>query len=219
MDSLDDQLAHFNSISWCSKLLSDPNLIIRPLVSRAYSHKGHAFEYCAKTLNTPTTIPFFLAFMHPPTSQVEATDNVYDAPTGDSDKQSLESRFATKVYFLLTLGHGLTTFREGFCHGGVVATILDECNGAVGVANKMFGLMKPLMHVTHSMSVTYLRPVPVDTTVLVTATLTKVDGDKKFVVEGEMSDESGRVLVKSEVNYVVLDRQMEAFGSHVKGKF
>ncbi|KAF9877179.1 hypothetical protein CkaCkLH20_05445 [Colletotrichum karsti] len=193
MDSLDNQLAHFNSIPWCSKLLSDPNLIIRPLVSRAYSHKDHAFEYFAKTLNTPTTIPFFLAFMHPPASQVEATDNVYDAPTGDSDKQSLESRFATKI--------------------------LDECNGAVGVANKMFGLMKPLMHVTHSMSVTYLRPVPVDTTVLVTATLTKVDGDKKFVVEGEMSDENGKVLVKSEVNYVVLDRQMEAFGSHVKGKF
>lgn len=130
--------------------------------------------------------------MHPLTLRVEITGNVYDAAMEDLDERSLESRFATNVDFLPTLGHGLTTFRDGICHGDVVATILDECSGAVGMANKMYTVMKPLMHVTRSVSVTYLRPVPVDMTVLVTTTLTKLEGGKRFVVAGEMSDGNER---------------------------
>ncbi|KAF3799277.1 hypothetical protein GCG54_00001317 [Colletotrichum gloeosporioides] len=88
--------------------------------------------------------------MHTPTAQVEAADNAHDVLKQDLEKQPLESRFITKVSFLLALGHRLMTFREGSCHGGVMLAIFEECNWALGAAKTMYGLMKPLMHVVHS---------------------------------------------------------------------
>ncbi|KAJ0271165.1 hypothetical protein COL940_011196 [Colletotrichum noveboracense] len=70
-------------------------------------------------------------------TQVDAADTAYDALNANLDKQSLGSRFTTKVSFLLTLGHGLTMFREDFCYGGAMATILGECNGALALATRM----------------------------------------------------------------------------------
>ncbi|KAE9579260.1 hypothetical protein CGMCC3_g4598 [Colletotrichum fructicola] len=64
-------------------------------------------------------------------------NTAYDALNGNLDKQSLDSRFTTRVSFLLTLGHGLTLFREDFCHGGAMATILGDCNGALALATRM----------------------------------------------------------------------------------
>ncbi|KAL0943242.1 set domain-containing protein 5 [Colletotrichum truncatum] len=218
MDSWDDQLAHFKSIPWCAELLSEPDLLIRPLISRTGSRKTRAFEFIGVTLNSEATVPFLLAFLHPPTSQAEAAEKNHDLPLEERNKLPLEERFATKLYCLVTLGHGLTSFREGLCHGGAVASLFDECNGALGIVNKMFGLMEPKMHVTQSMNVTYLRPVPTQTTVLITSTLTRVEGTRRFVVQGEMADENGTVLVKSEVVYVILDKPMDAMRSVIKEK-
>ncbi|KAI8264616.1 hypothetical protein K4K58_012074 [Colletotrichum sp. SAR11_239] len=91
----DNQLAHFNSIPWCAKVLSAQDLIVRAS-SAENVHKGHAFKFFAVTMNTAAITPDFVAFMHQPAAQVEAVDNAYNALNEDLDKQPLESRFATK---------------------------------------------------------------------------------------------------------------------------
>lgn len=190
-DTWEDQIAHFRAIPWCDKVLSEPGIIARPPVSRQFDPENRIFEYWGVTLHSAATVPFFVGCYHLPVSPPHINDQ-------GPDQRSLEERFVTKARFFLTLGHGLSTSKKEWCHGGVIASIFDECMGAVGFINKLNGLMPMLPQVTQTLNITYIQPVPTMATVACTAVLKRMEGSRKFVVEAEITNEEGTILAKAE---------------------
>jgi uncharacterized protein (TIGR00369 family) len=85
----------------------------------------------------------------------------------------------------------------GYCHGGIIATILDE---AMAKLNKLHGIVA----VTGHMVVDYLRPVPLEKPILVEARETKVKGRRRFR-EGEILNKSGEVLARATGVFIAVD--------------
>ncbi|KAE9578387.1 hypothetical protein CGCF415_v012756 [Colletotrichum fructicola] len=189
-----DQIAYFNTIPWVSATLSEPGLISMPPITRHFDPSLRASEFWGVTLHSKATIPYFIGCFHPPPSSTP------------SDSAPLEERYIAHVRFFLKLSHGLSTLERERVHGGVVASIFDECAGAVGFVNKMYGRMEMLPHVTRTLELEYRRAVPVGAVVGVVARLVKVE-ERTFVVEMEMVDEEGVVLARAEAGYVVLEKK------------
>jgi acyl-coenzyme A thioesterase PaaI-like protein len=92
---------------------------------------------------------------------------------------------------------------HGFINGGVVATLLD-CHSAWTAAwhlKERLGVDTLPLAVTAELSVTYLRPTPVDVTLHVRAHVTEAS-DRKAIVEGEASSD-GVARVRSRGVFVV----------------
>lgn len=85
----------------------------------------------------------------------------------------------------------------GYLHGGIIATILDEVMGKV---SRFHGIQA----VTAELTVEYLRPVPVDTDLVVEGYEVKRDGRNLYFV-GEIRDTSGAVLARSRARFVEID--------------
>ncbi|CAI0652641.1 unnamed protein product [Colletotrichum noveboracense] len=188
-----DQIAYFNTIPWVSAILREPGLISMPPITRHFDPSLRASEFWGVTLHSKATIPYFIGCFHPP------------PPSTPSDSAPLEEKYIAHVRFFLKLAHGLSTLERERVHGGVVASIFDECAGAVGFVNKMYGRMEMLPHVTRTLELEYRRTVPVGAVVGVIARLVRVEG-RTFAVEMEMVDEEGAVLAKAEAGYVVLEK-------------
>ncbi|KAJ0335446.1 hypothetical protein COL154_013720 [Colletotrichum chrysophilum] len=188
-----DQIAYFNTIPWVSAILREPGLISMPPITRHFDPSLRASEFWGVTLHSKTTIPYFIGCFHPP------------PPSTPSDSAPLEEKYIAHVRFFLKLAHGLSTLERERVHGGVVASIFDECAGAVGFVIKMYGRMEMLPHVTRTLELEYRRTVPVVAVVGVIARLVRVEG-RTFAVEMEMVDEEGAVLAKAEAGYVVLEK-------------
>src|ERR1700687_3616951 len=76
----------------------------------------------------------------------------------------------------------------GHCHGGIIATILDE---AMGKVNKL----RQVIAVTAQMTVDYLRPVPLHTPLRVESRgVTSLQ--RKHVNMGEILNQKGEVLAR-----------------------
>ncbi len=86
---------------------------------------------------------------------------------------------------------------SGYLHGGIIATILDEVMGKV---SRFHGIQA----VTAELNVDYLRPVPVDTDLVVEGYEVKRDGRNLHVV-GEIRNASGMVLARSRARFVEID--------------
>ncbi|KAJ0359591.1 hypothetical protein COL26b_014319 [Colletotrichum chrysophilum] len=187
-----DQIAYFNTIPWVSAILREPGLISMPPITRHFDPSLRASEFWGVTLHSKTTIPYFIGCFHPP------------PPSTPSDSAPLEEKYIAHVRFFLKLAHGLSTLERERVHGGVVASIFDECAGAVGFVIKMYGRMEMLPHVTRTLELEYRRTVPVVAVVGVIARLVRVEG-RTFAVEMEMVDEEGAVLAKAEAGVVLQD--------------
>ncbi|KAJ0267694.1 hypothetical protein COL940_014119 [Colletotrichum noveboracense] len=187
-----DQIAYFNTIPWVSAILREPGLISMPPITRHFDPSLRASEFWGVTLHSKATIPYFIGCFHPP------------PPSTPSDSAPLEEKYIAHVRFFLKLAHGLSTLERERVHGGVVASIFDECAGAVGFVNKMYGRMEMLPHVTRTLELEYRRTVPVGAVVGVIARLVRVEG-RTFAVEMEMVDEEGAVLAKAEAGVVLQD--------------
>lgn len=85
----------------------------------------------------------------------------------------------------------------GYLHGGIIATILDEVMGKV---SRFHGVQA----VTAELTVEYLRPVPVDTDLIVEGYEAKRDGRNLYFV-GEIRDTSGTLLARSRARFVEVD--------------
>ncbi|GKT44890.1 acyl-coenzyme A thioesterase THEM4 [Colletotrichum spaethianum] len=195
------QMAHFQAISWVAKEVSEPNIIIREPVSRVFDPEVRAFEFWGSTLHSATTVPFFIgAYYLPP----ESDERTLDAE--GPDQRPFDQRFVTRSRFFLTLGRGVSTMDKSLCHGGVVASILDECAGAICWINKAHGFLEFLPQVTMSLNISYLKPVPTMSTVAVTAFLRRIDG-LKLDVDVMLMNEVGTVLAKAEAVYVSIDKR------------
>src|SRR6516225_10553300 len=85
----------------------------------------------------------------------------------------------------------------GHAHGGIIATILDE---AMGKVNKL----RNVIALTRSMTVEYLRPVPLGKALTVIGREQSVNG-REHINVGEIADESGVVLARSTGKFIAIE--------------
>jgi uncharacterized protein (TIGR00369 family) len=85
----------------------------------------------------------------------------------------------------------------GHCHGGIIATILDE---AMGKVNKL----RQVIALTSRITVEYLRPVPLDKPLHVESREVSVRG-RRHVNMAEIINRKGEVLARSRGLFIVID--------------
>src|SRR5437868_5226211 len=85
----------------------------------------------------------------------------------------------------------------GHCHGGIIATILDE---AMGKVNKL----RQVVALTSEITVNYLKPVPLKQPLRVESREVKVKG-RKHINMAEILNEKGEVLARSEGVFIAID--------------
>src|SRR6202045_925652 len=85
----------------------------------------------------------------------------------------------------------------GHCHGGIIATILDEAMGKVNKLHHVIAL-------TREMTVEYLKPVPLHKPLRVEGREVKIRG-RTHVNSAEILNEKGEVLARSRGVFVAID--------------
>ena len=85
----------------------------------------------------------------------------------------------------------------GYCHGGIIATILDD---AMGKLNKL----RQVTAVTAQMKIDYLRPVPLNKPLRVDSRELRVRGHKHYHM-AEILNEAGDTLARSHGIFVAID--------------
>jgi len=93
----------------------------------------------------------------------------------------------------------------GHCHGGIIATILDE---AMGKVNKL----RQVIALTSEITVKYLKPVPLNRPLRVESREVEVTG-RKHINMAEILNEKGEVLARSQGLFIAIDprRMFAAF--------
>ena len=138
----------------------------------------------AETLNTDDTIKACLSFYKQP-------------PLG--------ARHVDEVCMLLSLGYGVNGYPH-LCHGGVVATIVDEVMGNLLTVNKnMDNAAIGGTSVTAYLNITYLKPVATPQTVLLTANFREIK-ERKYYIDASVKDGFGVFLATAEALWVRVDR-------------
>src|SRR6266853_5941958 len=85
----------------------------------------------------------------------------------------------------------------GHCHGGIIATLLDE---AMGKVNKL----RHVVALTREMTVEYLKPVPLHKPLRVVGRETKVLG-RTHVNAAEILNDKNEVLARSRGIFIAID--------------
>jgi uncharacterized protein (TIGR00369 family) len=85
----------------------------------------------------------------------------------------------------------------GFIHGGIIATVLDEVMGKVC-------RFRGVRAVTAELSIEYLKPVPVDTDLVVEGYEVEMKGRNLFLA-GDIRDVSRKVLARGKGRFVIID--------------
>jgi uncharacterized protein (TIGR00369 family) len=95
----------------------------------------------------------------------------------------------------------------GHCHGGIIATILDD---AMGKVNKL----RNVVALTKEMTVEYLKPVPLHKPLRVEGREVRVRG-RQHINAAEISNEKGEVLARSRGTFIAIDAE-KMFAKFVK---
>jgi uncharacterized protein (TIGR00369 family) len=95
----------------------------------------------------------------------------------------------------------------GHCHGGIIATVLDE---AMGKVNKL----RQVIAVTSKMTVNYLKPVPLNQPLRVESREEGVRGRRHTNV-AEILNQKGEVLARSRGLFIAIDPE-KMFGKFVE---
>jgi len=95
----------------------------------------------------------------------------------------------------------------GHCHGGIIATILDD---AMGKVNKLHHVVA----VTKEMTVEYLKPVPLDKPLRVEGREVSVHG-RQHINMAEILNENDEVLARSRGTFIAIDPE-KMFGKFVE---
>ena len=88
----------------------------------------------------------------------------------------------------------------GHAHGGIIATLLDE---AMSKANRQHGIVA----MTRQMEIDYLRPVPLQTPLTLTARRTAQQG-RQHHCEAEIANASGTILARGKALFIAIDRSL-----------
>ncbi len=118
--------------------------------------------------------------------------------TYDKQRQSFVCRFRLDERYTGPPGH---------CHGGIIATILDE---AMGKVNKL----RQVIALTSEMTVNYLRPVPLNQPLRVESRAVSSRG-RKHVNMGEILNRKGEVLARGQALFISVDAK-RMFAKFVK---
>ena len=94
----------------------------------------------------------------------------------------------------------------GHCHGGIIATILDEAMGKVNKLRRVIAL-------TSEITVRYLKPVPLHTPLRVEGKEVSVHG-RQHINMAEIMNEKGEVLARSRGTFIAIDPE-KMFGKFV----
>ena len=106
----------------------------------------------------------------------------------DKDGEGFVSRFRLSKRYTGPPGH---------CHGGIIATILDD---AMSKLTKLRGVVA----VTSQMKIDYLRPVPLHTPLRVQSRAVAKRG-RRLIHMAEIVNENGKVLARSRGVFVIID--------------
>jgi uncharacterized protein (TIGR00369 family) len=87
----------------------------------------------------------------------------------------------------------------GHCHGGIIATILDE---AMGKVNKL----RHVIALTSEITVDYVKPVPLNRPLRVESRELRVRG-RKHVNVAEILNQKGETLARSRGTFIAIDPQ------------
>jgi uncharacterized protein (TIGR00369 family) len=85
----------------------------------------------------------------------------------------------------------------GYCHGGIIATILDD---AMSKLNKL----RHVIAVTSKMTVEYIRPVPLNKPLHVESHELSKRG-RRLTHIAEISDATGKLLARSKGVFIIID--------------
>jgi uncharacterized protein (TIGR00369 family) len=106
----------------------------------------------------------------------------------DEERQTFVCRFRLGKRYTGPPGH---------CHGGIIASILDD---AMGKVNKLHHVVA----LTREMTVEYLKPVPLHKPLRVEGREVKVQG-RTHVNSAEILDENDKVLARSRGIFIAID--------------
>ena len=95
----------------------------------------------------------------------------------------------------------------GHCHGGIIASILDD---AMGKVNKL----RQVVALTREMTVEYLKPVPLHTSLRVEGHEIEVRG-AKHINAAEILNEKNEVLARSRGIFIEIDPE-KMFAKHIE---
>ncbi|PCD17918.1 hypothetical protein FGRA07_07386 [Fusarium graminearum] len=157
--------------------------------------------WTASLLSAPDTIPFLPSCRNP---QSSAHDQLFGnslnnarglthflsyfrAPSVEVAKDP--SHNITEIVVLVSVGEGVSGY-PGIVHGGIVTALLDESMGTIFDLNG-------------TLDVKFLKHVPTDSVLCITAIAEKIDG-RKTTVRGEMKDEQGQLLASCSSKWVAL---------------
>lgn len=223
------QIAYFRTIPWCASYLDSPTLVINQSVSRALKPAHSNLDsLISRTLNRPDAIPAYITFYSPPSSS-SSSPSPPNSRSGNQDGSTPD--LVTEVSALVALGPMINGW-DGICHGGIVATLLDEVMGQVFAVNKQHGaLNRKVPAMTGYLNTRYERPVRTGgkekggegrekgvgegkgaNVVLVRARLVKREG-RKFWLEAEVvgPGKGGKgevVLARGEALFIMLKKEM-----------
>src|SRR2546423_12237706 len=108
--------------------------------------------------------------------------------TYDEASKSCGSRFRLDKRYTGPPGH---------CHGGIIATILDE---AMGKVNKL----RQVVALTSEITIDYLKPVPLNKPLRVESREVRVHG-RRHINMGEILNPKGEVLARGQGLFVAID--------------
>jgi len=108
--------------------------------------------------------------------------------THDEESNSFVSKFKLGKRYTGPPGH---------CHGGIIATILDE---AMGKVNKL----RHVIALTSEITVKYLKPVPLRHPLRVVSREVSVTG-RKHINMAEILNEDGQILARSQGLFIAID--------------
>jgi uncharacterized protein (TIGR00369 family) len=108
--------------------------------------------------------------------------------TLDEERQTFVCKFRLSKRYTGPPGH---------CHGGVIASILDDAMGKVNKLHHVIALTK-------EMTVEYLKPVPLHKPLRVEGREVKVQG-RMHINEAEIRNENNEVLARSRGTFIAID--------------
>lgn len=180
-----DHEARFRSIPWCAALLSNPDFT--PTVTASREPKASTEDsFFAETLQSDRTIRSCVSLQHNPSS----------AP----------DRAIPEVRIILELGDGVNG-HPNICHGGFVATVLDEAMGVLLTVNmendrrRDPSLPGSLTAFTAYLNTKYHKPVPAPGVILATAKFVKNEGRKTYIT-ATVGDGQGTVYAAAEALFI-----------------
>lgn len=183
---------YFTSIPWCRLLLVADHYGDGRQRAKVIGFIGQGFnpespqhdQFVGVTLSSPTGLKHLLSFF-----QLDSTDYIADS-----------ARPIISVSTLFAVGRGVSGYKD-ILHGGMIMTMLDEGFNAVVEINTLLAkawTTQSSAWVTATMSVKFIKAVPIDGEVCVTATLENIEDSRKVKLVARMFGATGETMAIAE---------------------